>query len=94
MVLEQIWMSIDLPPIRFDHPYRDGPVIELVLPMEKLQPVCIRLAGALSGKDWYWGCSYKVLTTCHVFLGQTDKIDQIRRHEHGHCNGWSKLHEP
>jgi hypothetical protein len=29
------------PPPRYDHPYRDGPVIERVLPLEEVRKLCI-----------------------------------------------------
>lgn len=83
-----------LPPARYDHPY-NGMVIERVMAFDELQSFCSRGIKLEKG-SFFLGCSYKLGSVCMIFLLDQPAIgstDIIRRHEIGHCNGWSGNHE-
>jgi hypothetical protein len=80
---------IDLPPPRFDHAY-NGPAIEWVLP--DVDAKC-RKAG-ITDDGIILGCSFKIGDACVVLLRERHPLlAQLRRHEIGHCNGWTREHE-
>lgn len=82
---------MDLPPARFDHPY-NGPVIEQVIPDADAQ--CRKVGAKSEDGAIILGCSFKVSDTCMIILRLNHPLlNQLRRHEIGHCNGWSDKHE-
>jgi len=84
---------IDLPPPRFDHPFIGPPVIEFVVP--DVDEKCRRGGTAADASAIVLGCSFKIGDRCFIFLKQRHPLlDQLRRHEIAHCNGWTKAHEP
>ena len=83
------------PPARFDHKY-SGHLVTHYLPQKQVAIVCAKVTGQFSYKEH--GCStgdVSGICTIYVsnktFMKATPKA--IRRHEIGHCNGWSKNHE-
>lgn len=84
-------MSIALPPQHFDHPY-SGPVIEYVIPDVDAKCRQAHTIGA-EGSQIILGCSFKLGQSCFIFLKEGHPLlEQLRRHEIGHCNGWNKDH--
>jgi len=86
-------MQVTVPPERYDHPYRDGPVVERVLPLDEVRRLCAEIgihADGCSGylQDGSKGCFIAIPTDGF------DTVDAYRRHEIGHCNGWGKDHPP
>ena len=87
-------MQVTVPPLRFDHPY-DGPVIERILPLEEVRKLCIYIgvrpadgcAGYVTMSDGTKAC-FIVLPTD----GPDPNIENYRRHEMAHCNGWPANH--
>jgi len=86
-------MQVTVPPERYDHPY-NGVVIERVLPLDEVRKLCVYIG--VGPAD---GCSgYVTLQdgaqACFVVLPTDgfDNIDNYRRHEIAHCNGWPANH--
>jgi hypothetical protein len=81
------------PPERFDHPYRDGPVIEKLLTLEEVRKLCASIG------IYADGCSAFInlqdgSRACWIILPSDgfDTVAAYRRHEVGHCNGWAADH--
>jgi|1186.fasta_scaffold773192_1 hypothetical protein len=79
------------PPARFDH--RPDRVIEQVLSPEQIQKICAPRRVIFTHAHW-GGCTFVRAGMCQVYLANTPRIEQVRRHEYAHCNGWSSNHEP
>jgi hypothetical protein len=87
-------MQVTLPPPIYDHPY-DGVVVERVLPLDEARRFC-----AAIGVGPADGCSGIVTMTdeskrCLIVLptdGPDPDIENYRRHELAHCNGWPADH--
>ena len=84
------------PPPRYDHPYRDGPVIEKLLTLEETRKLCTAI-----GVGQVDGCAAFITLldgskSCLVVLPSGDApdpdVDHYRRHEIAHCNGWPADH--
>lgn len=83
--------NIALPPARFDHE-PDGRVLVYQYTLAQIEQQC-RDANLVA-------CWYRLGDTCIVILpivgpGGVSLNDRalLRRHEYGHCNGWTKEHE-
>ena len=82
-------MQVTLPPERYDHPYRDGPVIEKLLTLEEVRKLCESIgvgrydacAGFIELQDGRRAC-FIVLPTDGF-----DTVEAYRRHELAHCAG-------
>jgi hypothetical protein len=85
-----------VPPLEYDRPYTDGPIIYHVIAdaelRKKVCPTPFHVA---------LGCAYKLPYTkvCFIILASTKEIEatrytlaEIKRHEIGHCNGWPAWH--
>jgi len=86
-------ISTDLPPARFDHP-NPAAIVE-VMSFAEIQQLC---AGSVAAKDMpargaYLGCSFRSGPVCFVYIASIPEMETTRRHEIGHCNGWSPRHE-
>lgn len=82
--------TIALPPARFDRE-PDMRVLVYEYTLEQVEQQC---HGAVVA------CSYRFADLCIVILpivgpGGVNLNDRalLRRHEYGHCNGWTKEHE-
>ena len=87
-------MQITVPPERYDHPYRDGPVIEKLLTLEEVRKLCTAI-----GVGPFDGCAGYVTMSdgsraCYIVLpiDGFDTVAAYRRHELGHCDGWPANH--
>ena len=83
------------PPPRYDHPYRDGPVIEKLLTLEETRKLCTSIGvGQVDGCAGYVTMSDGT-KACFIVLptdGPDPDLDRYRRHETAHCNGWPANH--
>ena len=84
------------PPPRYDHPYRDGPVIEKLLTLEETRKLCTAI-----GVGSFDGCAGFIdmpdgTKACFVVLPVDgfDTVEAYRRHKVSHCNGWGPTHPP
>jgi len=88
-------MQVIAPPERYDHPYRDGPVIEKRLTVAEAQKLCAAIGvGPADGCAGYVTMSDGT-KACFVVLpvdGPDPNLDNYRRHEIAHCNGWPANH--
>ena len=88
-------MQVIAPPERYDHPYRDGPVVERVLPLDEARKLCTAIGvGQVDGCAGYVTMSDGT-KACFVVLpvdGPDPNLDNYRRHEIAHCNGWPANH--
>ncbi len=92
-------MAALLPPPQYDVP-PPMPVIEYVMPWSDLQQVCFGLTAKWNGVieaqgkravGGWGGCSGIDHDTGKCIIYRVDD-DDIRRHELGHCSGWSRDH--
>jgi hypothetical protein len=87
-------MQVTVPPERYDHAY-PGIVIEKLLTLEEVRRFCTAIgvgpfdgcAGFIDMPDGTKGC-FVVLPTD----GPDPNIENYRRHEIAHCNGWPASH--
>ena len=88
-------MQVTVPPERYDHPYRDGPVIERLLTLEEVHKLCTAIGvGQVDGCAGYVTMSDGT-KACFIVLptdGPDPDLDRYRRHETAHCNGWPANH--
>lgn len=89
------------PPTRFDKPY-EGVLIEHALPKGQVESYCQKLFSWSSGRkvardNKLLGCAVNRPGFCViVYIDKPHGFympEVIRRHEIGHCNGWSGDHE-
>jgi hypothetical protein len=80
-------MQFSEPPAQYDHPYR-GQIIEQRLSALEIMRLCHGPTTACSGVS---------KSVCHLLLPRDERdnrlIALIRKHEIGHCNGWSDSHQ-
>jgi hypothetical protein len=77
------------PPARYNHPH-NGPVVERVLPEAEVRTVCMSM-----GTDLFaTACSWQRNGTCYIVLPNDKQVpvENFRRHEIAHCNGWPPNH--
>lgn len=88
------------PPRRHNHPY-NGELIEYRVPQPQVVDLCKKIVRMASGTwqvtDNQHGCAVQVgHDRCIiVYVNQTFMAatpEAVRRHELGHCNGWSSAH--
>ena len=86
--------TVTLPPERYDHAF-PGVVIEKLLTLEEVRALCERI-----GVGQFDGCAGYVTMSdgtkaCFVVLptdGPDPNIENYRRQEIAHCNGWPANH--
>lgn len=85
-----------LPPVEFDKPYT-GPLVELRV--DSAEDLKIKCNNPFSPPAIPLACAFPMTQSCVIILVSDDAIraagyepDHVRRHEIGHCNGWSKTH--
>ena len=88
-------MSIDLPPVRYDHPY-PSVIVRHVSPSE-IARLCGGPSPALAWVSEAGGCQDWEGSTCIIYirspLPPRYKGERfVIRHETGHCNGWPADH--
>ena len=89
-------MAVDLPPLRYDHPFVGTLVIERV-DLEGLWKHCQPYGG--------WACEVTINGTAHIYIVRETEIVEgpsrdrflrelplLIRHEIGHANGWPADH--
>ena len=77
------------PPLRFNHPYHGGPVIERVLPLAEARAACAHMGVRADA------CSWLAAGRCHIVIPRGGPVKDpraYRRHELAHCNGWAHGH--
>ena len=87
-------MQVTVPPPEYDHAY-NGPVLEKVLPLAEARALCEQI-----GVGRYDGCAGFITLNdgsraCFIVLptdGPDPNIENYRRHETAHCNGWPPSH--
>ena len=87
-----------LPPEAYDFPF-PGPSVEWVLPSEAVDRRCRESGTKAPIGSLIYACSFRIGDSCFLFLPQVGPggvskrtQDLLRRHEHGHCNGWDRNH--
>jgi hypothetical protein len=86
---------VDLPPVKYDGPYRGGQVIVIKWnDYSMIRMICKDTPNPIA-------CSYQTYSgipdrpiACLIMLGPVaHNSAQVLRHEMGHCNGWASNHE-
>lgn len=87
------------PPARYDHPYQ-GELTVLQLPQPVVRKTCQQLFSQFGYSDTTHkeqrGCAIPreghclIVTIDKTYKGTTPEA--VKRHEAGHCNGWSASH--
>lgn len=88
-------MPVALPPPQFDHAYA-GPVIEQVMTAAEVSQYCrgdFTVACMLFPPSFIGDKCYIVLPKVGPGGVAQSYQDVLRRHEVGHCNGWTSKHE-
>jgi hypothetical protein len=91
-------LKITPPPTRWDHAFV-GDVIEKDLPSKEAKDLCFKMgnreAEACAGIGTYTTGEKKGQRICIIVMPTDDlhgTVDQYRRHEIAHCNGWNQSH--
>jgi len=93
-------MYIMQPSPQYDHPYR-GPLIEHALPWRDARALCGQMVPKIASLSGYVkrpdACAWRAGHVCHIVVPAGRDVPAhetaaYRRHEIGHCNGWSANH--
>jgi len=91
-------LEITPPPARWDHAFL-GDLIEKDLPSNEAKDLCLKLgnrkAEACAGVGTYTTGEKTGRRICIIVIATDDlhgTLDQYRRHEIAHCNGWNQSH--
>jgi hypothetical protein len=91
-------MSVTLPPAEFDHAYA-GALYVSILDVRDVQGAC---GGSSLILGSIYACSVPIpeAQVCRIVIPKVEfgivtqaQQDRLRRHELGHCNGWTVEHE-
>jgi len=85
-----------LPPAEYDHPYKGQLTWQMARDQQQVRDICPESKFALGAL----ACSLRYPNSCMIVIVRDDEIkkagfppDLIKRHEIGHCNGWSSDHK-
>jgi hypothetical protein len=91
-------LEVTPPPARWDHAFV-GDLIEKDLPSKEAKALCFELgngkAEACAGVGTYTTGEKIGKRICIIVIATNDlhgTLDQYRRHEIAHCNGWNRSH--
>jgi hypothetical protein len=91
-------LEVTPPPARWDHKFV-GDLIEKDLPAKEAEDLCLKLgnrkAEACAGVGTYTSGEKIGQRICIIVIATDDRhgtLEQYRRHEIAHCNGWNQSH--